>query len=234
MIYIIKSFLFFLLVFIYIAQAIPINKQNNLNSTRNNTLLVKSLHHVNKHIKHKKRCHYTDKSSSLNKDIDDLSATSYSLIKQQRVRDQHQNRNHNQHHHHSFIQTDQTESEKLYVNIGDTINLTCIIDTKEIDWHFKDNNLTTTILSYGLQLQVAPQASSSAAAQYNDFNDLLVNEHQKYKVTSDRQSIHMITVQVQGNQDEGSYQCVDSKSEIPVKKTIRVILSNNLNHYNIT
>lgn len=227
MIYIIiKSFLFFLLMFIYIVQAIPI-KQNNLNSTRNNTLLVKSLHHVNKHNKHKKRCHYTDKSSSLalNKDIDDLSATSYSLIKQQRVRDQHQNRNHN-HHHHSFIQMDQTESEKLYVNIGDTINLTCIIDTKEIDWHFKDNNLTTTILSYGLQLQVASQASS-AAAQYNDFNDLLVNEHQKYKVTSDRQSIHMITVRVQGNQDEGSYQCVDSKSEIPVKKTIRVILSNN-------
>ena len=46
------------------------------------------------------------------------------------------------------------ETERKYVNIGDQINLTCNINTHEIDWHFKDTNLTTTILSYGLQLQI--------------------------------------------------------------------------------
>jgi hypothetical protein len=31
------------------------------------------------------------------------------------------------------------EKETLLVNIGDVINLTCIINAKEVDWHFKGN-----------------------------------------------------------------------------------------------
>ena len=47
----------------------------------------------------------------------------------------------------------------------------------------------------------------------------------KYKLSSDRRSTHTLTLYIQGKQDEGSYQCVDSKSETPVKKTIHVLLS---------
>ena len=48
----------------------------------------------------------------------------------------------------------------------------------------------------------------------------------KYKVSSDQQFTHMLTLYVQGAQDEGSYQCIDSISESPIKKTIIVTLSN--------
>lgn len=213
-------------------------KSNNslLYSALNNLNVNKRAKLITKLMKHKKRCHYTDKpelADSKEQDSDNASKTAYSFVKQQRVRDQ--NRHYLSHNSQSknALLMDQIESEQLFVNIGDTINLTCNIDTKEIDWHFKDRNLTTTILSYGLQLQVAPQS-----AQYDmndirfgvDYEDHLKQQDNslkmiKYKVSSDRQSTHMLTLHVQGNQDEGSYQCVDSKSEIPVKKTIRVILS---------
>ena len=35
----------------------------------------------------------------------------------------------------------------------------------------------------------------------------------------------MLSIYIQDKQDEGMYQCVDSKSETPVKKTIKLILS---------
>ena len=143
------------------------------------------------------------------------------------------------------------EREILFVNVGDQINLTCHIQSKEIDWHFKDRNLTTTILSFGLQLQVAQPIMydliSAAAAEpslmYSDygsggdsfFANMNDNERPasfiepqkfvKYKLSSDRHSMHVLTLHVQGAQDEGSYQCVDSKSDVPVKKTILVYLS---------
>lgn len=47
----------------------------------------------------------------------------------------------------------------------------------------------------------------------------------KYELISDRHSTHVLKLYVQGTQDEGSYQCVDSKSEVPIKKTIVVYLS---------
>lgn len=47
----------------------------------------------------------------------------------------------------------------------------------------------------------------------------------KYKVISDHNSFHLLSVYVQGKQDEGTYQCVDSKSETPIKKTIKLFLS---------
>jgi hypothetical protein len=119
------------------------------------------------------------------------------------------------------------------VSVGDTVNLTCNINTREVDWHFKDKNLTTTILSYGLQLQVAQPniydfEDFSKSFRFNDYDMQSSNEQQqvvKYKVSSDRQFTHMLSLYVQGEQDEGSYQCVDSKSEQPIKKTIRVVLS---------
>jgi hypothetical protein len=122
------------------------------------------------------------------------------------------------------------ESEKIFASIGDTVNLTCNINTREVDWHFKDKNLTTTIISYGLQLQVAQPniydfEDFSNSFRLNDYD--LRNDQQilKYRVSSDRQFTHMLSLYVQGEQDEGSYQCVDSKSEQPIKKTIRIVLS---------
>lgn len=133
------------------------------------------------------------------------------------------------------------ERETIFANIGDKINLTCHIRAREIDWHFKDKNHTTTILSFGLQLQVASQPSGSSSgfdfADYlNGFggvdNDLFMASNQeksvKYALSSDRHSTHVLTLNVQGPQDEGAYQCIDSKSEIPVKKTILVYLSKRL------
>ena len=142
------------------------------------------------------------------------------------------------------IQTASNELERVYASIGDTINLTCYLYTKEVDWHFKDKNLTTTIISNGLQLQVTQQA-----LHVNDITNenrrlkhraiMITNNNKKrlrhdrnrntrllkYKVTSDLHFTHMLGVYVQGEQDEGSYQCIDSVSESPVKKTIVVILS---------
>lgn len=258
-----KLFIFIFLILLLFnsnANALESNKSiTNTNSS--NSLLVKTLtNHVNKHsrlnyLRHRKRCHYAEKSSvgvestpsssSRSSALVDDSKITFNLVKQQRVRDQNR---HYVHHHQASKNAlmDQTETEQLYANIGDTINLTCSIDTREIDWHFKDRNLTTTILSYGLQLQVAPQPHQLFQqqiqydlndAKYNDYDDATSSSNYKqdyhaqpvkYRVSSDRQSIHMLTLYVQGNQDEGSYQCVDSKSEIPIKKTIRVILSNDL------
>ena len=131
------------------------------------------------------------------------------------------------------------ETEKLYVDIGDTINLTCYLNTKEVDWHFKDKNLTTTIISNGLQLQVSQPVIFELGAQSEAQESPVFRSQQqqleqretgsqklKYQVTSDLQFTHLLTVYVQGAQDEGSYQCIDSISESPVKKTIMVILSN--------
>ena len=124
--------------------------------------------------------------------------------------------------------------------MGDTINLTCILNIKEVDWHFKGKNSSTTILTYGLQLQVVQpviyelsQPSQQQLLNDDDYLDSVQiyrptrirNQLDKYKVSSDRQSHHMLTLYIQGSQDEGSYQCVDSNSETPIKKTIRVILS---------
>lgn len=142
-----------------------------------------------------------------------------------------------------------SEKEVIYANPGERINLTCHIHAREIDWHFKDKNLTTTILSYGLQLQVAqPFVPSSydypntfgalfgdvekdqTAESHHRHGSLFFPAHKqerlvKYELSSDRHSTHVLTLHVQGSQDEGSYQCVDSKSEVPIKKTIIVYLS---------
>ena len=133
------------------------------------------------------------------------------------------------------------DTEKLFVEIGETINLTCYLNTKEVDWHFKDKNLTTTIISNGLQLQV----SQPIIFDFENFDETIDEteisdnptsifrmqrgnggQKLKYRVTSDLHFTHLLTVYVQGAQDEGSYQCIDSISESPVKKTIMVILSN--------
>ena len=150
------------------------------------------------------------------------------------------------------IQTASIELERVYANIGDTINLTCYLFTKEVDWHFKDKNLTTTIISNGLQLQVMQplfinnnnnnkRLKHRMIHALNDDYNLKKKKQRhdrnrnantnnnfkqlKYKVTSDLHFTHMLGVYVQGEQDEGSYQCIDSVSESPVKKTIVVILS---------
>ncbi len=133
---------------------------------------------------------------------------------------------------------DQSETERLFVNIGERINLTCNINTREIDWHFKDTNLTTTILSYGLQLQVRQPVILETKPEYNNYAyntenyqfqdtgfDKRSEQILKYELSSDFQSRHQLRLFIEGSKDEGSYQCVDSQSETPVKKTIHVILS---------
>lgn len=137
--------------------------------------------------------------------------------------------------HNSVVE--QPEIERIYVNIGETVNLTCNIATREIDWHFMDMNLTTTILSYGLQLQVRQAVIHNAhnfQEQLNDYHfqelhydNKLDEQVLKYKLNSDMQSNHQLTLYIESSKDEGSYQCVDSKSETPVKKTIHVILKSN-------
>lgn len=140
------------------------------------------------------------------------------------------------------------------MNVGEKVNLTCNIHTKEIDWHFKDKNQTTTILSFGLQLQVAQpllyelnndndlydhQAGDLSGTETPDFFYSIQRSPKaarskllKYQLSSDRQSNHVLSLYVQGVQDEGSYQCVDSKSDVPVKKTILVYLSMFHLHFN--
>jgi hypothetical protein len=136
------------------------------------------------------------------------------------------------------------DKEILLVNVGDTINLTCKINAREIDWHFKDRNHTTTILAYGRQLQVTQPVLfdvsryEASDQELEDFDDTKRDRvraarseatgrrlQPKYRVTSDRAQHHVLTVYVQGAQDEGSYQCIDSKSETPIKKNIYVYLS---------
>lgn len=181
-------------------------------------------------------------------------------VKQPKVRDQQFNNNrHNQHQQQTHESSGgnnleneefQAEHEKIYADIGDLINMTCFFNTEEVDWHFKDKNLTTTILAYGLELQVSKQIFLSADDQITknlmkyeaDYDVSRSNNNNqaayrfvrdsepfvfKYKVGSDRQFTHMLTMYVQGNQDEGIYQCIDSKSENPIKKTISLVLKNN-------
>lgn len=126
------------------------------------------------------------------------------------------------------------ETERKYVNIGDQINLTCNINTREIDWHFKDTNLTTTILSYGLQLQIRQPIIYQMNQPISNINRRKFEsdsfEHEpiiKYKLSSDMKFKHQLTLYVESRKDEGSYQCVDSTSDSPVKKTIHVILKTN-------
>jgi len=207
----------------------------------------------------KKRCRYSDSEieylNLLNKNKQSQLASPNSFnslyhintnkqhhiaVKQPRTRDQFNNR------HNSNSNPDEysieIQPEFMYVNEGDMINLTCLVNTREIDWHFKDKNLTTTIISYGLELQVIQPIyidgsfvnafNGDSEIHYNKFNSMSrrsgTGQHRilKYKVTSDKQFSHMLTVFIQGEQDEGTYQCIDSKSETPLIKTIRVILSN--------
>ena len=160
------------------------------------------------------------------------------FIKQPRIREQSFGRGHGHHghghghHHHQGLLDPSVEIEKLFVDIGELVNLTCNINAKEIDWHFKDKNLTTTIISNGPYLQVEQShipaenevllldGGASPLTRRNSLSAAL-----KYRLSSDRHSSHMLTLYVQGSQDEGSYQCIDSKSETPIKKTIRLILS---------
>jgi hypothetical protein len=261
-----------------------VNKK--LNSQQNNKhrhKLTSSSHSssstLSKNKAHKKRCHYSDneivndeKNHQQNiykaRRVNDLnnSNTNQRFVKQPKVRDQFNNmhRLSNNDNHFRDEENSQNlneiniEKEILFVNQGDRVNLTCHIHAREIDWHFKDRNLTTTVLSYGLQLQVAqpvlfelnePVTSSSLSLFENDYNDdfesgdassasrmqrsntayAVYNHHPtqiyKYKVSSDRELTHVLTLYVQGVQDEGSYQCIDSKSENPIKKTIYVYLS---------
>ncbi len=110
----------------------------------------------------------------------------------------------------------------IYVSIGELVNLTCFIHTKEIDWHFKDYNSTTTnIISNGLQLQILKQISST----HSSFKEKNHKNNLKYKVSSDHNSNHMLSIYIEDKSDEGSYQCVDSKSDTPIKKTIKLFLS---------
>ena len=134
---------------------------------------------------------------------------------------------------HENKHTEQPEVESIFVSIGDTVNLTCNIAIPEVDWHFKDTNLTTTILSYGVQLLVN-QAIIYTAMDSNIINDENFQDIQypssndeilKYRLSSDMHFKHQLTLYIESSKDEGSYQCVDSKSETPVKKTIHVILS---------
>lgn len=240
--------------------------------------------HPNRIKSHRKRCRYSDDEfEALKSGVDNNvnfnsnpsgSIQSYYIskaklnpnphhIKQPKVRDQFHNHHHRQHGSSDSANNNNNnniEREILLVNTGDTINLTCHISTTEVDWHFKDRNLTTTVLSYGLQLQVAQpvlfeptvedtrtdvnydvigddyqspddlfgtndKASSNRLQQRNTAYSHHSPHMFKYRVSSDHELTHVLTVYVQGPQDEGSYQCIDSKSESPIKKTIQVYLS---------
>jgi hypothetical protein len=162
-----------------------------------------------------------------------------SFVKQPRVRDQNFNYNELPYGVHpsslSSMQSSRVENEVILVDIGDQVNLTCYVNTNEIDWHFTDKNLTKTIISNGLQLQVPVlHYFEDNVYSSNNINDLMMmrrrsphmaNLPTKYKVSSDKRSIHMLTLFMQSAQDEGAYQCIDPKSENPTRKNIRIILS---------
>ncbi len=206
-------------------------------------------HHLRRNRLHKyhngevrrvmKRCRYTEHELQLDRSyaskIDD-NYNRHFKVKTHQIRDQGQgkplhfgdssNVHENKH-------TEQPEVESIFVSIGDTVNLTCNIAIPEVDWHFKDTNLTTTILSYGVQLLVN-QAIIYTAMDSNIINDENFQDIQypssndeilKYRLSSDMHFKHQLTLYIESSKDEGSYQCVDSKSETPVKKTIHVILS---------
>ena len=237
-----------------------LNRRHTHFRTSNSTSNSTPLHtwHRKPFRANKKRCRYSDTelndfsaSDNQNKprQTDNDNYNPFSYVKSQRVRDQYQNRFH---HHMGSEETtasadsgngaDQIETEDLLVNVGDTINLTCLINIKEVDWQFKDKNLTTTFLSFGPQLQVRQSIMYEADERaptdylddqhYHEHNSMFNNNKRnrmpivKYRVSSSLvDQTHMLTLYIQGSQDEGSYQCVDPKSDAPIKKTIRVFLS---------
>lgn len=185
----------------------------------------------------KKRCRYSEPENieqdrSYASKIDDTYNRQYKHIKHHQIRDQGQGK---PFYLHVPKIVEHPEVETIFVNVGDTVNLTCNIAIPEVDWHFKDTNLTTTILSYGTQLLVNQQIIynadnlNSMLRQSEHYQEVqypsLEEETLKYRLSSDMQIKHQLTLYIEGNKDEGSYQCVDSKSEQPVKKTIHVILS---------
>lgn len=202
----------------------------------------------------KKRCRYSDNEiefhnqKNLNEKLDDLNKRKdkNDFTKQPKTRDQQDNESHN-YNIDGYAIEPHIETQRIYVDIGKTINLTCLLNLKEVDWHFKDKNLTTTIISNGLQLQVfqpiyLPDNEGEEERQRQYQTDTVMYHLRqrdasienrkkytklKYKVSSDLHFTHRLTLYVQGEQDEGSYQCIDSISESPVKKTIMVILKNN-------
>ncbi|RNA39193.1 hypothetical protein BpHYR1_009510 [Brachionus plicatilis] len=188
-----------------------------------------------------KRCHYSEhdielmnqmnmehqRYRSLNRYHSD-SFTKPSHIKQPKIRDYYN--------HHEYRNTIEPsyENEVLNVNIGDLVNLTCKVNTKEIDWYFMDTNKTTTELSKGLQLYVSDRINKKLESQTFGLDEFMQEKSEierqakplvKYKVTSDGLSMHTLTVYIESKRDEGSYQCIDSFSDSPLKKKITVHLS---------
>lgn len=203
-------------------------------------------HHFRRHNRrsHVKRCQYSDqnvKENNINNQNNNKFASKgigtykpYNFVKHHQIRDGQERPYYTNSHSYERKSTDESETESRYVNIGDAINLTCSIDTREVDWHFKDTNLTTTILSYGLQLQVRQKViynqNNDALTPANDYHfpsNLQSEQTLKYRLNSDKLMNHQMTLYVESSKDEGSYQCVDSTSETPVKKTIHVILKTN-------
>ncbi len=203
----------------------------------------KSFKHSRRSPLIRKRCRYseTEAKEHFNRDLSKNSEDyqQYNYVKHHHIRDGQQSPyNLNPLTGHETNNIDQTETESFFVNIGERINLTCNINTREIDWHFKDTNLTTTILSYGLQLQVRQPVIHESRPEYKGHAHNIENYHfqdigfdkrsgqvLKYELSSDFESRHQLSLFIEGTKDEGSYQCVDSQSETPVKKTIHVILS---------
>lgn len=188
-----------------------------------------------------KRCHYSErdielmnqmnlehqKYKNLNRYYSDSNSKSIS-IKQPKIRD------YIKHHEYRNTVEPSYETEILNVNIGDLVNLTCNVNTKEIDWYFMDTNKTTTELSKGLQLYVSDRMRKNFENQILDVEEFTLENNQieiqrtplvKYKVTSDGLSTHTLTVYIESKRDEGSYQCIDSFSDSPLKKKISVHLS---------
>lgn len=220
--------------------------QDNLDTTR---LIYK--HRKIPHSLHKircKRCHYSEQDIELinkmnleqqhYKNLNSYYAGSYtksSHLKQPKIRD------HIKHHEYRNTIEPSYESELLFVNIGDLVNLTCKVNTREIDWYFMNNNRTTIELSKGLQLLVSDQIRKSIENQNVnlDKESMLENneiEYQipnlvKYKVSKDGISTHTLTVYIESKRDEGSYQCIDSFSDSPLKKKFLINLSNFVFNY---
>ena len=189
-------------------------------------------------------------------------------------------------------------TERVFARVGQLVNLTCHFAGVEVDWHFKDTNLTTTVLAYAHELQVTKKVrvtstsstSSSREAfvptdnevddleadydeghrpsdeeeeagggdpghinrsfehdEHNDYDDSTwsetratrtrepasrLNAYQlkaKYAVNSDKaMQRHVLSVLIEGSEDEGSYQCIDSNSDSPIKKNIYLFLSKTL------
>ncbi len=108
----------------------------------------------------------------------------------------------------------------LYAANGEPVNLTCTINTDEIDWYFMNSNSTTKQISTGTRVQILKHVHTALPKKLTKTNKFL-----KYRVNSDHNLNHILTVHVEGKEDEGVYQCIDSKSEKPVKRMIKLLLS---------